>query len=96
MYQILFALAEALHTHGYTKEACKLARQLAEEMLSAAAASSDTCTSYTPAVDHPSHHPKGTYSEIKISILLDACPKMFLRRDCSHGMHYNVHISTGK
>jgi len=50
--QILFALAEALHTHGYTKEACKLARQLADEMLS------DTCTSYTP-VDHPTHHVKG-------------------------------------
>jgi len=53
----LFALAEALHTHGYTKEACKLARQLADEMLSAAP-SSDTCTSYTP-VDHPAHHVKG-------------------------------------
>lgn len=33
-YQILFARAEALHAHGHTKEACKLARQLAEEMLS--------------------------------------------------------------
>lgn len=31
--QILFARAEALHAHGHTKEACKLARQLAEEML---------------------------------------------------------------
>ncbi|XP_064625296.1 zinc finger SWIM domain-containing protein 8-like isoform X2 [Lineus longissimus] len=29
----LFARAEALHAHGYTKEACKLAKQLAEEML---------------------------------------------------------------
>ncbi|CAH1795555.1 unnamed protein product [Owenia fusiformis] len=31
---ILFARAEALHAHGHTKEACKLAKQLAEEMLS--------------------------------------------------------------
>ncbi|XP_025100498.1 zinc finger SWIM domain-containing protein 8-like isoform X2 [Pomacea canaliculata] len=30
---ILFARAEALHAHGHTKEACHLARQLAEEML---------------------------------------------------------------
>lgn len=58
--QILFALAEALHTHGYTKEACKLARQLAEEMLSTTA-SSDACTSYVPAVDHPTHHVKGIF-----------------------------------
>lgn len=29
----LFSRAEALHAHGYTKEACKLAKQLAEEML---------------------------------------------------------------
>jgi len=56
----LFALAEALHTHGYTKEACKLARQLAEEMLSAAATSSDAFTNYTPTVEHPTHHVKGT------------------------------------
>lgn len=31
--QILFAWAEALHAHGHTKEACKLAKKLAEEML---------------------------------------------------------------
>ena len=31
--QILFARAEALHAHGHTKDACKLAKQLAEEML---------------------------------------------------------------
>ncbi|KAH9502527.1 Zinc finger SWIM domain-containing protein 8 [Bulinus truncatus] len=30
---ILFARAEALHAHGHTKEACRLARRLAEEML---------------------------------------------------------------
>lgn len=30
---ILFARAEALHAHGHTKEACKLAQQLAEELL---------------------------------------------------------------
>ena len=32
-FQILFARAEALHAHGHTKEACKLAQQLAEELL---------------------------------------------------------------
>ena len=31
--QILFARAEALHAHGHTKDACRLAKQLAEEML---------------------------------------------------------------
>ena len=31
--QIAFARAEALHAHGHTKEACKLAKELAEEML---------------------------------------------------------------
>lgn len=31
--QILFARAEALHAHGHTKEACRLAQRLAEEML---------------------------------------------------------------
>ncbi|XP_050394140.1 zinc finger SWIM domain-containing protein 8 [Patella vulgata] len=31
--KILFARAEALHAHGHTKDACKLAKQLAEEML---------------------------------------------------------------
>ena len=31
--QILCARAEALHAHGHTKEACKLAEQLAEELL---------------------------------------------------------------
>lgn len=31
--QILFARAEALHAHGHTKEACRLAQKLAEEML---------------------------------------------------------------
>ncbi|XP_046360327.1 zinc finger SWIM domain-containing protein 8 homolog isoform X2 [Haliotis rufescens] len=31
--QILFARAEALHAHGHTKEACKLAKQLAEDLL---------------------------------------------------------------
>ncbi|XP_059156480.1 zinc finger SWIM domain-containing protein 8-like isoform X2 [Physella acuta] len=30
---ILFARAEALHAHGHTKEACRLAQRLAEEML---------------------------------------------------------------
>jgi len=29
----LLARAEALHAHGHTKEACKLAQQLAEELL---------------------------------------------------------------
>ncbi len=32
--QILFARAEGLHAHGHTREACKLARRLAEEILS--------------------------------------------------------------
>ena len=32
-FQILFARAEALHAHGHTHEACKLAKQLAEDML---------------------------------------------------------------
>ncbi|ESO89038.1 hypothetical protein LOTGIDRAFT_209983 [Lottia gigantea] len=31
--KILFARAEALHAHGHTKDACLLAKQLAEEML---------------------------------------------------------------
>lgn len=31
--EILFARAEALHAHGFTREACRLAVQLAEEML---------------------------------------------------------------
>ncbi|XP_071492613.1 zinc finger SWIM domain-containing protein 8-like [Diadema antillarum] len=31
--EIMFSRAEALHAHGYTKHACKLAIQLAEEML---------------------------------------------------------------
>ncbi|KAI1293768.1 Zinc finger SWIM domain-containing protein 8 [Halotydeus destructor] len=31
--EILFARAEALHAHGFTQEACRLAVQLAEEML---------------------------------------------------------------
>ena len=31
--QIMFSRAEALHAHGYTKHACQLAIQLAEEML---------------------------------------------------------------
>jgi len=57
----LFALAEALHTHGYTKEACRLAQQLAEEMLSNAA-SSETCAGYVSVVDHPAHHARGTFS----------------------------------
>lgn len=30
---VLFARAEALHAHGHTKEACRLAQRLAEEML---------------------------------------------------------------
>ena len=30
---MLFARAEALHAHGHTHEACKLAKQLAEDML---------------------------------------------------------------
>ncbi len=30
---MLFARAEALHAHGHAREACKLARQLAEELL---------------------------------------------------------------
>ncbi|BFZ03243.1 hypothetical protein BsWGS_06282 [Bradybaena similaris] len=33
MQDILFARAEALHAHGHTKEACRLAQKLAEEML---------------------------------------------------------------
>ena len=33
LFQILFAHAEGLHAHGHTKEACRLAKQLAEEML---------------------------------------------------------------
>lgn len=33
LFQIHFARAEALHAHGHTKDACRLARQLAEEML---------------------------------------------------------------
>ena len=33
LIQILCARAEALHAHGHTKEACKLAQQLAEELL---------------------------------------------------------------
>lgn len=32
-FQVLFARAEALHTHGHTQYACKLAVKLAEEML---------------------------------------------------------------
>jgi len=52
----LFALAEALHTHGYTREACRLAKQLAEEMLSASA-SSDT----VHVQEHPVHHPRGIF-----------------------------------
>lgn len=32
-FQILFARAEGLHAHGHTQEACRLAKQLAEEML---------------------------------------------------------------
>ncbi|KAL3877929.1 hypothetical protein ACJMK2_035570 [Sinanodonta woodiana] len=31
--EILFSRAEALHAHGHTREACKLAEQLAKEML---------------------------------------------------------------
>ena len=31
--QIMFSRAEALHAHGYTRNACKLAIELAEEML---------------------------------------------------------------
>ncbi len=33
LFQILFARAEGLHAHGHTREACKLARRLAEEIL---------------------------------------------------------------
>ncbi|CAL1538876.1 unnamed protein product [Lymnaea stagnalis] len=33
MQDILFARAEALHAHGHTKEACRLAQRLTEEML---------------------------------------------------------------
>jgi hypothetical protein len=32
--QILFARAEALHAHGHTRDACRLAQKLAEELLS--------------------------------------------------------------
>lgn len=32
-FEILFARAEALHAHGHTKEACRLAVRLAEELL---------------------------------------------------------------
>lgn len=31
--QTLFARAEALHAHGHTREACRLAQRLAEELL---------------------------------------------------------------
>lgn len=47
--QILFALAEALHAHGHTQEACRLARQLAEDLLAADAVA---CV----AVEHSAHH----------------------------------------
>ena len=47
--QILFALAEALHAHGHTQEACRLARQLAEDLL---AADAIACA----PVDYTSHH----------------------------------------
>ena len=50
---MLFALAEALHAHGHTKEACRLVRQLAEEIL--AHDTNIPCGS----VEHSSHH-KGT------------------------------------
>ncbi len=33
VFQILFARAEGMHAHGHAREACKLAKQLAEEML---------------------------------------------------------------
>ncbi|GFN83174.1 Zinc finger swim domain-containing protein 8-like, partial [Plakobranchus ocellatus] len=33
MQDVLFARAEALHAHGHTKEACRLAQKLGEEML---------------------------------------------------------------
>lgn len=32
--QILFSRAEALHAHGHTRDACRLAQKLAEELLS--------------------------------------------------------------
>jgi len=73
----LLALAEALHTHGYTKEACKLARQLAEEMLSAAS-SSDTCNTCVP-VDHTTHHVKGIFSVKAHCLLVTAISALFDR-----------------
>ena len=33
VFQIMFSRAEALHAHGYTRHACSLAIQLADEML---------------------------------------------------------------
>lgn len=62
--QILFALAEALHAHGHTQEACRLARQLAEDMLAADAIS---CVS----VDHSAHH-KGEDFVVQPAFLLDS------------------------
>ncbi|RUS70320.1 hypothetical protein EGW08_021917 [Elysia chlorotica] len=33
LFQVLFSRAEALHAHGHTKEACRIAQKLGEEML---------------------------------------------------------------